>query len=180
MNVDFCRHELVGRAGDPHVAAHGALGFLRHLLDELFHHRARDGRVVELAHRRAFAFDDVERRVGHEVRLDMVGVSVHAVFCVRDDHVWALLADQNRELAGGLVEPGLVERARVFVVRRVDHARISIAEEFQTIDTQDFCGRLQLFGPDLAESRPRRILVHVVYLAYLAARGGDEHDPMAV
>src|SRR5439155_25323504 len=68
----------------------------------------------------------------------------------------------------------------VLVVGGVDHAGVSIAEEFEAIDTQDLCRRLQLFGPDLAESRSRRLLVHVVDLAGFATSGGDEYHAVAV
>src|SRR5438445_4047620 len=180
VHVDAGGDELIGRARDPHVAAHRALGVLRHLLHEGLHHRARNRGVVQLSHRRSVTLDDIERGIRHEVSLDVIGVSVNAVLRIRDDDVRALLADEYRELRRRVLELGLMERAWVLVVRAVDHSRVSIAEELQPVDFEDFRRGFQLLGPDLAQARPGRRLVHVVDLAHLAARGRDEDDAMAV
>src|SRR4029077_5522783 len=164
VHVDPCGHQLVWRACDAHGAAHGPLRLLRHLLHERLHHRARDRRVVELLRRPPFLFDQVDRGVGDEVRLYVVGVAINAVLAVRDDHVRPLLTHEDREPARCFVELGLMKGARVPVVRGVDHARVAVAQELLAVDAEDLVRGAQFPGADLAESRPGFRLVHVVDL----------------
>jgi len=52
---------------------------------------------------------------------------------------------------------------------------VAVAQEFVPVDAEDLAGLLQLGGAHLGQPRPNGCLVHVVDLALLAARGGDEH-----
>src|SRR5438445_5124107 len=112
--------------------------------------------------------------------LDVVGVSVDAVFRVRHHDLRLLLAQDRRQLGGCLRERCLVKRGGIFVVGGPDHARVAIAKELTAVDAEDPGGILELFRAHLRQVRARGFLVHIVDLAHLAASRRDEHDAMTV
>ena len=83
--------------------------------------------------------------------------------------------------AGGLVEIGLPEAARIAIAGLVHHPGVAIAEVLPLGHAEHAHRRLELAGPDLAEASVVVGRVHVGDddLAELAAGAGDEHDAVA-
>ena len=112
---------------------------------------------------------------------DVVRVPVAAEVVVGRDDVGLVAADEPDQPAGGLVQVGLPEAARVAVPGPTHHVRVVVAEVLPLGHAEDAHRRLELGGPELAEPAVVVRGVHLGHddLAHLAARAGDQDDPTA-
>ena len=114
----------------------------------------------------------------HAMHLDVVGMAVATAFVVGGDDLGVFLFEDRRELARRLFHVGGPERSRGVVGRRVDHARVAVAEELDARDAEHLCRPTGFVGTPVAELL--RHLEHaVVDLAEIAARREHEHHTMA-
>ena len=123
-----------------------------------------------------------ERRHGHLVDPDVVGMAVAAERVVGRHDVGPVPPDEPDQPADRFVEVGLPERPRIVVPGPAHHVRVAVAEVVPFGDAEDAHRVLELAHPDLAEPAVVLGRVHLGDddLALLAARAGDEHDPPAV
>ena len=111
---------------------------------------------------------------------DVVGVAVAAERVVGRDDIGLVAADQPDQAAGGVVEIGLPEGARVEVPGSAHHVGVVVAEVLPLGHAQDPHRPFQLAGPDLGQPAVvlRRVHRRDDDLALLAAGARHEHDPM--
>ncbi len=151
------------------------------LLVELRRRPRLETRVLELLRIPGRVARPLERADRDVVGPDVVGVAVAAELVVGRDDVGLVAADQPGQPAGGLVEVGLPERARVAVAVGAHHPGVAIAEVLPLGDAEDAHRPLELAGPDLAEAAVVVGRVHVRDddLAELAAGAGHEDHAVA-
>ena len=108
-------------------------------------------------------------------------MAVAAELVVGRHDVRLVAADEPGQPAGGLVEVGLPEAARVAVAVGAHHLGVAVAEVLPLGDAEDAHRPLELAGPDLAEAAVvvRRVHLGDDDLAELAAGAGHEDDAMA-
>ena len=103
---------------------------------------------------------------------------VAAEVVVGGDDIGLVATDEPDETAGGLVEVGLPERARIVIAGATHHVRVVVAEVLPLGDAQHAHGPFQLDGPHLPEAPVvlRGVQLGDHDLAHLAAGAGDEDD----
>lgn len=112
------------------------------------------------------------------MNLDVVGVAVAAVPVVDGEHVGTLVAEQGRKTTRCLVEVGLQERSRVAVALPAGHARISVTELLDAVDSERICGGERLGAAAIDQRLPVGEIVGC--LAERTIGCDDEHHSVAV